>query len=204
MSLTLDIHAMTINNHPYGCPECGTSRFRLDTEGPLAAWPARGNCTAGCTWEDQLITNAIMQQIREARTGRAKAEDDDTFEIQLGSTTLAGTLAPELTVDDLRVVSRVYWRRIAKPFLRRKKNAARRAAVRPVKQAVGAATSAALGAAWQAQAGGWDEQLDTAEPANPCGACEGAGEFLIETRIHSKTGAGRIRCTICAGTGEAP
>lgn len=202
MSLTLNIHAMTINGHPYDCPECGTGRFRLDTAGPLNAWPARGNCPTGCTWEDPLITNLIMQQIHEARTGRQAAGDDDTFEIQLGATTLAGIVAPELTAADLKAITRVYWRRIAKPFLRRKKNAAKRAALKPVKQAAGAVTSAALRAAWQTQAGGWDEQAEAAEPINPCGACGGKGSFDIESRIHAKSGAGRVRCSICSGTGE--
>lgn len=202
MSLTLQIHTMTINEHPYGCPECGTLRFRLDTAGPFTAWPARGNCPTGCTWEDPLITNQIMQTIHEARTGRMSAEDDDTFEVDLNGTILAGVLAPELTAADVRAIGRVYWRRIAKPFLRSKKTAAKRAALKPVKQAVGAVTSAALRTAWQTQAGGWDEDPDAAEPVNPCAACRGKGRFVIESRIHTKSGTGRVRCAVCCGTGE--
>lgn len=203
--LTLKIQQMTIDGHPYTCPECLSEAFTLDGTGFIDALPVRGNCWQSHSWEEPLITLGHLKEINQVRTGREHAEDTDTFEITIGSAVLAGILHPELTVDDIKkVVTRVYWRRIIKPAIRRRKNAAKRAITRPVKTATrngaAAAKAAALGAAWEWQAGGHQPDPDyTPEPVNPCPACNGNGSFAIKSRLHDAT---RARCSVCHGTGE--
>ncbi|WP_158810640.1 DnaJ-like cysteine-rich domain-containing protein [Streptomyces leeuwenhoekii] len=203
--LTLRVQQMTIDGNPYLCPECLSEAFTLDGTGFIDALPVRGNCWQSHSWEEPMITLGVLKEINSVRTGREKAEDIDTFEITIGGAHLAGILQPEVTVDDIRqVVKRVYWQRIVKPGLRRRKNAAKRAIVRPIKRgtrnAVAAAQAAALEAAWTAQAGGYEPDPDhTPEPINPCPACKGKGEHRIESRLHDTT---RVRCSVCLGTGE--
>lgn len=201
---TLKIEAMTINGHPYRCPECDIARFDLDTSGPIPGFPATGNCVAGCHWEDPLITNRVVKDILQASTGRKTAGDDDTFRVVVGGAVLEGILVPEVTLADVKQIGGIYWRRIAKPALRKQKRRAKRAVrrgantaiVKPLKQAAGAASATALTAAWEAQAGGWDEQpID-----DPCLACEGNKGFEIESAIYE---GGWVDCSVCAGTGEA-
>ena len=199
--LTLRIQQMTIDGHPYLCPECLSEAFTLDGTGFLDGLPARGNCWQSHSWEDPLITVGVLRQIDEARTGRERAEDDDTFETVVGGAVLAGTLHPDLIADDLRqAVKRVGWQRILKPALRRQKRNAIRAVKRPLKNGAAAAKATALEAAWTTQAGGYQPDPDhTREPINPCPACEGKGSFKLDTRIHDTT---PIRCTVCRGTGD--
>ncbi|AJP04773.1 hypothetical protein TU94_28330 [Streptomyces cyaneogriseus subsp. noncyanogenus] len=203
--LTLRVQQMTIDGHPYTCPECASEAFTFDGTGFIAALPVRGNCWQSHSWEEPLITLGALKEINAVRTGREKAEDIDTFEITIGGAHIVGILRPEVTVDDIRqVVKRVYWQRIVKPGLRRRKNAVKRAIARPVKRgarnAVAAAQAAALEAAWTAQAGGYEPDPDhTPEPINPCPACKGKGEHRIESRLHDTT---RVRCAVCHGTGE--
>lgn len=208
MAIEVKIIEMTIDGHPYTCPECGTAAFNLDGHGFIDAFPARGNCSAFHSWEDPLITVGDLKQINAVRTGRQQAEDVDTFEITIGGVVLAGILQPDVTLDDLKqVAKRVYWQRIIKPAARRRKRAAIRAVKRPIKTATGAASNAvaaakagALEAAWTAQAGGYQPDPDhTPEPINPCPACNGKGHHDIESRIHKTT---KVRCTVCTGTGE--
>jgi hypothetical protein len=205
MPTLVKIAGMTLNGRPYACPECATTVFNLEGRGPFDGSPAWGNCSSFHSWEDPVITVGTLKLILAARTGRQKAEDVDTFEITEHGNRLAGVLQPELTADDLkRVVRDVYWARIIKPGLRRRKNAAKRAIVRPIKRgtrnAVAAAQAAALEATWTAQAGGYEPDPDhTPEPINPCPACKGKGEHRIESRLHDTT---RVRCAVCHGTGE--
>ena len=42
--LTLKIQQMTIDGHPYTCPECLSEAFTLDGTGFIDAFPVRGNC----------------------------------------------------------------------------------------------------------------------------------------------------------------
>ncbi|MFF4791864.1 hypothetical protein ACFY2M_19345 [Streptomyces sp. NPDC001276] len=212
MATTLKIAAMTIDGHPYGCPDCGTPAFTLDSRGMFDAFPAWGNCTSGHSWEDPLITAGTLKQIDAARTGREQAEDEDTFEIVVGGAVLAGTLHPEVILDDLRrAATDVYWKRLVRPELlkrkRRVKAALKRpfrtaaaAVKRPARDAVAATKAAALGAAWTAQAGGHQPDPDhQPEPINPCPACDGQGGHTIDSRLHTTT---RVRCAVCHGTGE--
>jgi len=205
MAITLKIAAMTIDDYPYGCPDCGGAAFTLDGRGIIDAFPAWGNCPAGHSWEDPLITVGVLKDIDAARTGRARAEDDDTFEVTVGGAILAGILHPDVTLDDIKRATRdVYWRRIIKPAIRKQKNRAKRAITRPVKNAgrtaVAATKAAALEAAWTTQAGGYQPDPDyEPEPINPCPACEGRRYFEMDTRLHATT---RVRCAVCHGTGE--
>lgn len=205
MAITLKIAAMEINGHPHTCPECASVAFTLDGRGIFDGFPAWGNCGNGHSWEHPLITVGDLKQINEARTGRERAEDVDSFEITIGGARLAGVLHPGVTVDDIKkAVTRVYWGRLLKPALRRRKNKAVRAVTRPVKRgatnAVAHAKAAALGAAWGLQAGGHEADPDyTPEPVNPCPACNGRGHHKVDTRIHNIT---RVGCTVCSGTGE--
>lgn len=203
--ITIRVQQMAIDGHPYLCPECGSEAFTLDGTGFIAALPVRGNCWQSHSWEEPLITLGALKEINAVRTGREKAEDIDTFEIIIGGAHLAGVLQPELTVDDLkRAVRDVYWARIIKPALRRRKNAAKRAITRPVKRAarnsVAAAKAAALEAAWTTQAGGYEPNPDyTPEPTNPCPACRGKGRITLDTHLHDTT---TVRCSVCHGTGD--
>ncbi|MEV0556253.1 hypothetical protein AB0I27_22725 [Streptomyces sp. NPDC050597] len=202
--LTLKIESMTINGHPNVCPECASEAYTLDGTGFIDALPVRGNCWQSHSWEEPLITLGTLKQIDAARTGREKAADADTFEIVIGGAVVAGVIHPEIVLDDLKVAGGAYWRRIAKPALRRKKRTAVRAVTQPVKNAsrnaVASAKAAAIGAAWGLQAGGTDPDPDyTPEPVNPCVACSGKGRHKVESRIHGTTS---VRCSVCLGTGE--
>lgn len=200
MRATLKIETMTIDGHPYGCPECGSASFTLDGSGLYAAAPVWGNCWAGHSWPDPLITLGVLRQIEAASTGRQRAEDDDTFHVEVGGAILAGILYPEVIADDLKRAGRVYWQKLIKPAIRKQKRKLGRAAKQPVKNGVAAAKAAAIGAAWDWQAGGVQPDPDyTPEPVTKCAACKGKGSFAIESRIH---GNGRINCTVCTGTGE--
>ncbi|GGV45860.1 hypothetical protein [Streptomyces spectabilis] len=205
--LTLRIQQMTIDGHPYLCPECAAQAFTLDGTGFIDALPVRGNCWQSHTWEEPLITLGVLKEILHTSSGRQCATDEDTFEITVGGAVLAGILHPEITVDDVKQAGRLYWRRIIKPVLRRHRRAAGRAVTRPVKGAVAATQAAALTAAWDLRAGGHEPDPDRQpEPINPCGAGCDRGWFTIPTRIHPKAGSqGKIRvpCGVCATTGEA-
>lgn len=197
--LTLKIQSMTIDGHPYTCPECASEAFTLDGTGFIDALPVYGNCWNGHSWPEALITLGILKQIKAVSTGRERAEDDDTFEIVIGGAVLAGILHPELTLDDLKTAGRAYWKRIIKPAVRRKKKAAVRAVKRPAANAVAATKAAAIGAAWGLQAGGHESDPDyRTEPVNPCPVCD-EGYVAIDSRIHAKT---KVRCSVCSGTGE--
>lgn len=197
--LTLKIQQMTIDGHPYLCPECLSEAFTLDGTGFLDGLPSRGNCWQSHSWEEPLITLGALKEITAASTGRVRAEDEDTFAVEIGGAILAGTLQPELTADDIRqAVKRVYWQRLLKPALRKQKRAAIRAVKRPAKNAVAAAKAAALTAAWDLQAGGHLIDPDyTPEPINACPFCDG-GLIELDSHLHDTT----VRCTVCSGTGE--
>ncbi|WHM30237.1 hypothetical protein OH540_09400 [Streptomyces sp. BPPL-273] len=203
--ITLRIQQMEIDGHPYLCPECASEAFTLDGAGFIDALPVRGNCWQSHSWEEPLITLGVLKEIDKVRTGREAADDIDTFEITIGGAVLAGILQPEVTVDDLKRVARdVYWRRIIKPGLRRRKNAAKRAITRPIKRgarnAVAATKAAALETAWTAQAGGYeDDPAYQPEPINPCPACHGKGRIPLDSHL---TAAETVRCSVCLGTGE--
>jgi len=209
--LTLKVQQMTINGHPYLCPECASEAFTFDGAGFIDAFPVRGNCWQSHSWEEPLITLGVLKEIQAASTGRQRAEDEDTFAVVIGGSLLEGTLHPDVIVDDLKRAARdVYWKRLIKPALRRRKNAAQRAMKRPFKKAaravtsgasntVAAAKAAAIGADWNLRTGGTDPDPDyTPEPVNPCPVCYG-GHIRLDTRIHDTT---TVRCTVCSGTGE--
>lgn len=209
--LTLKIQQMTIDGHPYLCPECASEAFTLDGNGWIDALPVMGNCWLGHHWEEPLITLGGLKQIDAARSGRDRIEDIDTFEIVIGGAILAGVLHPDLTPEDVKAMSRIYWQKIIKPFARKQKNKAVRAGKKagrqaatavtnPVRDGVAYAKAAAYEAAWGLQAGGHEPNPDyQPEPINPCPACEGRGHHTIDTRLHKTT---RIRCAVCYGTGE--
>ena len=130
--LTLKIQQMTVDGHPVLCPECTSPAFTLDGTGFIDAFPVWGNCWCGHSWEDPLITLGVLKQIDAARTGRERAEDDDTFEIEVGGAVLAGILHPDVILDDIKRAARdVYWKRLIKPAIRKQKKRAWRAAKRP-------------------------------------------------------------------------
>lgn len=203
MALTLKILHAALDGVPYTCPACASAAFTLDGD-RFDRSPARGNCGNGHSWEDNLITVADLKAIKEASTGREKAEDADLFEVTIGGAVLAGELYPEVTPEDVKAAVRVYWRRLIKPQLRKQKRRAVRAVTRPIKSAarntVAAAKAGALDAAWTAQAGGYETDPDCQpEPINPCPACRGKGKHAIDTRLHDTSS---VRCSVCHGTGE--
>jgi hypothetical protein len=201
--LTLKIQSMTINGHPNLCPECASEAYTLDGTGFIDAFPVWGNCWQSHSWEEPLVTLGDLKRINAARTGREKATDVDTFEVVIGGAVLAGIIHPEVVLDDLKQAGGAYWRRIAKPEFRRRKNKAVRAVKQPIvgaaTNAVASAKAAAIGAAWGLQAGGHDPDPDyQPEPVNPCVACV-RGLIQIESRIHGMT---TVTCSVCTGTGE--
>ncbi|MFJ8594854.1 hypothetical protein [Streptomyces sp. NPDC093598] len=202
--LTLKIQQMTVDGHPYTCPECLSEAFTLDGAGWIDAMPVQGNCWQSHSWEEPVITLGDLKRINEASTGRERAEDDDTFEIVIGGAVLAGVLHPDVTLDDLKQAwKRVYWGRLLKPAIRKQKTRAKRAITRPIEKAarnsVAAAKAGALEAAWTAQAGGYETDPDyTPEPINACPVCID-GRVEIESRLHETT---TVRCSVCLGTGE--
>lgn len=198
--LTLKIQQMTVDGHPVLCPECTSPAFTLDGTGFIDAFPVWGNCWCGHSWEDPLITLGVLKQIDAARTGRERAEDDDTFEIEVGGAVLAGILHPDVILDDVKRAGEVYWKHLIKPAIRKQKKRVIRAAKKPVRNAVASAKAAAIGAAWGIQAGGHEPDPDyEPEPVNPCAACDGKGGHTVDSRIHGKT---TVRCSVCLGTGE--
>lgn len=213
MAIELKIVEMTFDGLPYTCPKCGSGSFTLDGRGLFDALASVwGTCVNSHSWEEQLLTIDDLAAINAVRTGRQRAEDDDTFRIEIGGAVLAGTLHPDVTPDDIkRAVRDVYWKRIIKPAARRRKNAAKRAVKRPITKAVRAATgaasdtataakAAAIGAAWDWQTpGGVPDPDYKPEPAIPCGAGCDQGYFTIESRIHKTQ---TVKCVVCSGTGE--
>ena len=199
--LTLKIQSMTVDGHPNLCPDCASEAYTLDGTGFIDAFPVWGNCWQSHSWEEPLITLGVLKQIQAASTGRQHADDEDTFEIVVGGAVLAGVLYPEVILADVKRITRdVYWRRLIKPALRRKKRKAVRAVKGAAKGGVAAAKAAAIGAAWGLQAGGSEPDPDyRPEPVNPCAACKGRGHHKIESRIHGTT---NVRCSVCSGTGE--
>lgn len=210
--LTLKIEQMTIGGHPYLCPECASEAFTLDGNGFIEAFPVRGNCWQSHSWEEPLITLRDLKRINEVRTGREKAEDEDTFEIVIGGALIAGTLHPDVVLDDLKRAARdVYWKKLIKPAMRRQKRKAIRTVKRPfrkagraisnhVDNAVASAKAAAIGADWNLRTGGHQPDPDyTPEPVNACPAGCDEGYFAIESRIAKNN---RVRCSVCSGTGE--
>lgn len=198
--LTLKIQQMTVDGHPNLCPECASEAYTLDGTGFMDGLPVRGNCWQSHSWEEPLITLGVLKEIQAASTGRQRAEDVDEFEIEVGGAVLAGILHPDVILDDVkRAVVDVYWKRLIKPALRRRKRKALRAAKRPVANAVAAAKAGAIGAAWGLQAGGHDPDPDyQPEPVNACPFCDN-GYINLDTHIHD---APRVTCTVCVGTGE--
>ncbi|MFJ4925309.1 hypothetical protein [Streptomyces sp. NPDC088736] len=200
MATELKIWQMTIDGLPHTCPECASSVFTLDGRGFSDSFPAWGNCPSSHAWEDPRITVGAVKQIQAASTGRQRAEDDDTFEIEVGGAVLAGILYPDVIIDDLKRAGGIYWQRVIRPALRRQKRRAVRSVTRPAKNAVAGAKAAAIGAAWGLQAGGHDPDPDyQPEPVNACPACEGEGGFDLDSNVH---GTVRTPCSVCTGTGE--
>lgn len=203
MGIELKIQQMTMDGLPYTCPECGTNAFTLDSRGMAdiltSVW---ATCSSYHSWEVMILDGDDVRAINAARTGRQRAEDVDTFRVIVGGAVIEGVLHPDVILDDLkRAAKDVYWKRIIKTGLRRQKNAAKRAIKRPAKNAVASVKAAALGAAWGIQAGGYETDPDyQPEPVTPCGAGCDRGYFEIESNIHNTT---RVKCTVCAGTGEA-
>lgn len=193
MAVQLKIVAMTVDDCPHTCPECGSGSFTLETRGLAdviaSVW---GNCPNSHSWEECLLTAEDLRTINSARTGRQRAEDDDVFQVVIGGAVIAGLLHPDVTPDDIkRAVRDVYWKRIIKPAARKRKNAAKRALKRPVKKAARAATgaasdtvaaakAAAIGAAWDWQTPGGDPDPDyKPEPVTPCGICNQIGRAHV-------------------------
>lgn len=213
MAIELKIQQMTIDGLPITCPECDTASFTLDARGPIAAlanvW---ANCANYHSWEDPLLTIDDLRAITFASTGREKAGDIDTFAVVIGGALLEGVIQPEVLLDDLKKVAKeVYWGRMLKPALRRRKRAAARAVTQPIRTArraagaaaadtVAATKAAAIGAAWDWQTPGGDPDPDyKPDPITACPAGCNNGYFNIDSRISKTT---RVRCSVCSGTGQ--
>ena len=212
MGIELKIQWMAIDGLPYTCPECDSNGFTLNARGAVGAFATVwATCVSYHSWEVFLLDIGDLKLINTVRTGRQRAEDDDTFEIVIGGALLEGVLHPEVILDDLKRAGRdVLWQRVLRPAARRRKNqmkqairrpirAAHRAVTRSVNGSVAAAKAAALETAWDLQAGGHQPDPDyKPEPVNACPFCID-GFIQLDTHLHDTTS---VRCTVCSGTGE--
>ncbi|MCT9142423.1 hypothetical protein [Streptomyces violarus] len=203
MAITIKIIAITCNGEPTGCPECTSQHIEYNARGPFEGWPSWGWCTScNHSWEDVLMTYGVINTIRTTSTGRKKAEDSDLFSVRLPNGWLVeGELVPQVTVDDVRRASQIYWNKIVKPVVRKQKNKAKRTARKAVtgaaKAAVAVPAAALLKADWETRAGGW---ADTGQSiACPVGCDKGV--FRLDSTIHDSP---TVTCGFCQGSGVDP
>ncbi|MGA5135478.1 hypothetical protein ACPCTO_37635 [Streptomyces olivoreticuli] len=154
------------------CPnrEClGVSCLTLTRSGFRETWPAVLGCeTCGRSEDHPVITNGLVEAATEARTGRSRPEDLDTFAAEWRGLTLTGECRPEVILADLVFVGRTlvaegkkeargWWqgrKREAKAQAAQAVGTAKKAVARQASQATGAAKAAVLTAAWQTQTQG--------------------------------------------------
>ncbi|MFF3256502.1 hypothetical protein ACFYWP_37225 [Actinacidiphila glaucinigra] len=204
MAITIKVVWMRCKGEPTGCPECGASHIEFSTSQPFDTWPSWGWCiTCGHSWEDTVISTSVVRAIRSGSTGRRKATDSDLFAVKLpNGWLLEGELLPEITIDDVRQIGKIYWRRIVKPAARKKKRQLKRAvkkgATKAVKGALAGPAALALRADWETRAGGWEPPVIE----NPCPAGCDRGSYDLDTNIHEDSP--RVTCSFCHGTGVDP
>lgn len=205
----LNLRHLALNGLPVECGACGNpAQLTLDRSGPRETWPAWIGCGGCGHGEDhQIITNGLVAAAIDARTGRQRAEDRDTFAAEWRGLVLVGECVPEWTWDDVAVVRQALRRvvrtevadrkRTARRWWGGQKRAARTAVRRAAGQATGAVTSRALAAAWDLQTGGADGSPKRRRcTVNGCRS----GWLTITTRVHADTGAAeeqRVPCAVC-------
>jgi uracil-DNA glycosylase len=204
------------------CPSCkGISSLTLTKQGFREVWPARLGCEACDHSEDHpAITNGLVEAAVEARTGRRRSQDRDTFTAEWRGLVLVGECRPQFVVDDLVVAGKAlagagaketgrWWKgkkKEAGSQVRQAVGVARQTARDQVGQATGAAKAAVLAAAWQQQSQGGGPA--PAAPRKRCRVpgCRG-GWVTITTRVHSsrpgKTRKERVPCAACHRSNNA-
>lgn len=198
------------DGQPVICPACKVGySLELRKRGPRETWPAFVTCLSCGSGEDSdVITNGLVDAALEARTGRTKAEDRDTFAAEWRGHTLVGECVPQFVLDDAITLAEELGK-IGRQELREHKTAAKKqargwwrgrekSAKRAVGQATGTVKSAALAAVWDVQTGGAGPAK---KPARRCRTkgCRG-GWVTITSRIHSGSGKAeqvKVACAAC-------
>ncbi|WP_331719550.1 hypothetical protein OG596_39270 (plasmid) [Streptomyces sp. NBC_01102] len=210
------------------CAGCGNiSALEIHKHGFREVWPAWICCLSCGRGEDSaVVTNGLVDAALEARTGRKKAQDSDTFAAEWRGITMTGEIFPQFVLDDALVAVKALGGQVskdAKVWTRSKKKAAKaqaKAAAGAVtdaaKEKAGAATKAAkekagdaahaakataLTTAWTLQTGGAGPTTATKPKRQRCTVkgCRG-GMVTLSTKVHATTGKTteiKIPCGVC-------
>ncbi|WP_331764329.1 hypothetical protein [Streptomyces sp. NBC_01506] len=218
----LDLQGLAyVNGAPLVCSACdGAYSLRIYKQGAREVLPAAISCLSCGHWDPcpQVVTNGLVDAVLDARTGRAKAEDRDTFAAEWRGIVMVGELVPEVVMDDLVVGLKVLHENVSKDakgwFRSKKKEAKARAKDAKDKVttagkekaggAVSAAKATALTTAWTLQTGGAGPATVAKPKRSRCTVkgCRG-GMVTLSTKLHSPTGKSRevkIPCGVCHRT----
>lgn len=196
-----------VDGEPLACPDCPMEHGFAVRTGPMRFGnsPAWVNCPDGHGWEELRIPNGLLNAAHLARSVRTKSTGTSATTAEWNGHQLAGGLALEWCVDDIRTAATTLWNRGLKPGAKRRFRRHRRAVVSTLtataKDVVGKPSSAALAAAWKAVNDGVD-QADEKPPARKvrkCPSCKGKGHHQLKTHIHTEA---TVPCALCHGTGD--
>ncbi|MFJ3184405.1 hypothetical protein ACIPJN_39250 [Streptomyces sp. NPDC086796] len=214
------------------CRECGNDRsLEIHKDGFREVWPAWICClSCGCGESSEVLTNGLVDAALEARTGRKRPEDSDTFVAEWRGIVWTGEIFPELLLGDALVAVKALggqiskdtkaWTRAKKKEAKARAKAAAGAVTAPVKEKAGAAKKAAkqqasgaaaaakataLTTAWTLQTGGAGPTTAAKPKRQRCTVkgCRG-GMVTLSTKLHSTTGKTRevkIPCAACHRSG---
>ncbi|MGW2110696.1 hypothetical protein [Streptomyces sp. NPDC001948] len=214
------------------CRECGNDRsLEIHKDGFREVWPAWICClSCGCGESSKVVTNGLVDAALEARTGRKKPEDADTFVAEWRGIVWTGEIFPQFLLGDALVAVKALggqvgkdtkaWTRSKKKEAKARAKAAAEAVAEPVKEKAGAAKKAAkekagaaanaakataLTTAWTLQTGGAGPTTTAKPKRQRCTVkgCRG-GMVTLSTKLHSTTGKTRdvkIPCAACHRSG---
>ncbi|MEU8741876.1 hypothetical protein [Streptomyces halstedii] len=217
-----------VDDHELQCGGCGNDRsLEIHKDGFREVWPAWISClSCGAGESSRVVTNGLVDAALDARTGRRRAEDADTFVAEWRGIVMTGEIFPEVVLDDALVMVKALggqvrkdtkeWTRSKKKEAKVRAKAAVGAVTTPVKEKAGAAKSAAkkktgdaanaakagaLAAAWTLRTGGAGPATTVKPKRQRCTVkgCRG-GMVTLSTRVHSTTGQTRdvrIPCAAC-------
>lgn len=209
----LMLHGLcTVDDHPVACEYCdSTTALEISKRGFRETWPAYLTClSCGKGADHDLITNGLVDAAKAAATGRARAEDRDTFRAEWRGIVFAGEQAPEFCLDDALQAGKAVASELRAQAKEQKKQVTGRARTwwggqkkttrAAVAEKVGGAKAAALGAAWQIQTGGAGPTQKPRTRRCPVKGCR-KGTVTLTTRVHgTKPGRAtkeRVPCGFC-------
>ncbi|MET7649022.1 hypothetical protein ABZS83_36465 [Streptomyces sp. NPDC005426] len=210
------------------CRECGNDRaLEIHKDGFREIWPAWICClSCGCGESSKVLTNGLVDAALEARTGRKKPEDSDTFVAEWRGIVWTGEIFPQFLLGDALVAVKALsgqiskdtkaWTRSKKKDAKTRVKAVAGAVAEPVKEKAGAAKKAAkakagnaanaakataLTTAWTLQTGGAGPTTTAKPKSQRCTVkgCRG-GMVTLSTKVHSNTGKTsevKIPCGVC-------